>query len=139
MLHDGKAGEFYDWDSRGNIVYEAEIDDASGVFAAVAQQMDRMGPVLAKVTRRSTERRFGKGSRISESKQADKTITYLHDAAGCVVEKTVRYADGRVEAYKFEWNTLGQMTSAVTPNYGKCLFTYDAIGRRSAESRKCKA
>ena len=131
VLHDGKAGEFYDWDSRGNIVYEAEIDDdASGVFAAVAQQMDRMGAVLAKATRRSTERRFGKGSRISESKQADKTITYLHDAAGCVVEKTVRHADGRVEAYKFEWNTLGQMVRAVVPGGGVWKYRYDAMGRR---------
>ena len=134
VLHDGKAGEFYDWDSRGNIVYEAEIDDASGVFAAVAQQMDRMGPVLAKAPRKSTERRFGKGSRISESKQADKTITYLHDAAGCVIEKTVRHADGRVEAYKFEWNTLGQMVSATVPGGGVWKYRYDATGRRAQKN-----
>ena len=137
VLHDGKAGEFYDWDSRGNIVYEAEIDDASGVFAAVAQQMDRMGAVLAKATRRSTERRFGKGSRISESKQADKTITYLHDAAGCVVEKTVRHADGRVEAYKFEWNTLGQMVRATAPDGAVWDYRYDAKSRRTIKAAQC--
>ena len=133
VLHDGKAGEFYDWDSRGNIVYEAEIDDASGVFAAVAQQMDRMGAVLAKAPRRSTERRFGKGSRISESKHVDKTITYVHDAAGCVVDKTVRYADGRVETYKFEWNTLGQMVRAVVPDGSDWRYDYDPAGRRSSK------
>ncbi len=30
VLHDGKQGEFYEWDSRGNIFYEAEVQDARG-------------------------------------------------------------------------------------------------------------
>jgi RHS repeat-associated protein len=64
----------------------------------------------------------------------DGRSSYEYDAEGRLICKRRRTLSGKVLSWTYEWNALGQLVRAETPDQGTWTYDYDPLGRRCAKS-----
>ncbi|MEU1188348.1 putative T7SS-secreted protein [Streptomyces sp. NPDC005859] len=63
------------------------------------------------------------------------SIRYEHDSLGRVVLRRKIRLSRKADTWRYEWDTEGRLTSAVTPDGTRWRYHYDPLGRRTAKQR----
>ena len=77
-------------------------------------------------TKEKTDRVYGAGSRLLETKDA----TFSYDEEGNLVQKVEKNGD----TWKYEYNGNGMMSKVIKPDQTEVTFKYDSLGRRIEKS-----
>ncbi|MGN4127498.1 RHS repeat domain-containing protein [Lysinibacillus sphaericus] len=106
----------YGYDEFSNLVWSNQ----GGQFDFLHRSVDDVGNLYE--TKEKTDRVYGAGSRLLETKEA----TFSYDEEGNLVQKVEKNGDTR----KYEYNSNGMMAKVIKPDKTEVTFKYDSLGRR---------
>ncbi|MFJ8100488.1 RHS repeat domain-containing protein [Lysinibacillus sp. NPDC096212] len=110
----------YGYDEFSNLVWSNEGDQ----FDFLHRSVDDVGNLYE--TKEKTDRVYGAGSRLLETKEA----TFSYDDEGNLIEKVEKNGD----TWKYEYYGNGMMSKVIKPNNTEVTFKYDSLGRRIEKS-----
>ncbi|QPQ30175.1 RHS repeat-associated core domain-containing protein [Lysinibacillus sp. JNUCC 51] len=106
----------YGYDEFSNLVWSNQ----GGQFDFLHRSVDDVGNLYE--TKEKTDRVYGAGSRLLETKEA----TFTYDDKGNLIQKIEKNGD----TWKYEYNGNGMMSKVIMPDNTEVTFKYDSIGRR---------
>ncbi|MFT9820074.1 RHS repeat domain-containing protein [Lysinibacillus sp. NPDC056185] len=110
----------YGYDEFSNLVWSNQ----GGQFDFLHRSVDDVGNLYE--TKEKTDRVYGTGSRLLETKEA----TFSYDDEGNLIEKVEKNGD----TWKYEYYGNGMMSKVIKPNNTEVTFKYDSLGRRIEKS-----
>ncbi|WP_161804433.1 RHS repeat-associated core domain-containing protein [Lysinibacillus xylanilyticus] len=110
----------YGYDEFSNLVWSNE----GGQFDFLHRSVDDVGNLYE--TKEKTDRVYGAGSRLLETKEA----TFSYDEEGNLAQKVEKNGD----TWKYEYNGNGMMSKVIKPDRTEVTFKYDSLGRRIEKS-----
>ncbi|MFT9820081.1 hypothetical protein [Lysinibacillus sp. NPDC056185] len=110
----------YDYDEFSNLVWSNQ----GGQFDFLHRSVDDVGNLYE--TKEKTDRVYGAGSRLLETKEA----TFSYDDEGNLVQKVEKNGD----TWEYEYNGNGMMSKVVRPDKTEITFKSDSLGRRIEKS-----
>ncbi|MFP3919922.1 hypothetical protein U5N28_19130, partial [Lysinibacillus telephonicus] len=110
----------YGYDEFRNLVWSNQ----GGQFDFLYRSVDDVGNLYE--TREKTDRVYGAGSRLLETKDAK----FPYDEEGNLVEKVETNGD----TWKYEYYGNGMMSRVIKPDKLEVTFKYDTLGRRIEKS-----
>ncbi|MCH1624645.1 RHS repeat-associated core domain-containing protein [Fredinandcohnia quinoae] len=116
----------YGYDEFSNLVW---ANQDSSQFDFLYRSVDDVGNLYE--TRDKSDRVYGAGSRLLETKDAK----FFYDEEGNLVEKVEKNGD----TWKYEYYGNGMMSKVIKPDETEVTFKYDSLGRRIEKSSEDKA
>ncbi|MFY0519801.1 RHS repeat domain-containing protein [Lysinibacillus sp. UGB7] len=110
----------YGYDEFSNLVWSNQ----GGQFDFLHRSVDDVGNLYE--TKEKTDRVYGAGSRLLETKEA----TFSYDEEGNLVQKVEKNGD----TWKYEYYGNGMMSKVIKPDKTEVTFKYDSLGRRIEKS-----
>ncbi len=110
----------YGYDEFSNLVWSNQ----GGQFDFLHRSVDDVGNLYE--TKEKTDRVYGAGSRLLETKEA----TFSYDEEGNLVQKVEKNGD----TWKYEYYGNGMMSKVIRPDNKEVTFKYDSLGRRIKKS-----
>nr|WP_276569509.1 RHS repeat-associated core domain-containing protein [Lysinibacillus sphaericus] len=107
----------YGYDEFSNLVWSNQGDQ----FDFLHRSVDGVGNLYE--TKEKTDRVYGAGSRLLETKEA----TFSYDEEGNLIQKVKKNGD----TWKYEYNGNGMMSKVIRPDNTEVTFKYDPLGRRT--------
>ncbi|MGE7912651.1 DUF6531 domain-containing protein [Lysinibacillus xylanilyticus] len=110
----------YGYDEFSNLVWSNQ----GGQFDFLHRSVDDVGNLYE--TKEKTDRVYGAGSRLLETKEA----TFSYDDDGNLIQKVEKNGD----TWKYEYYGNGMMSKVIKPDNTEVTFKYDSLGRRIEKS-----
>ncbi|MGE7129313.1 RHS repeat domain-containing protein [Lysinibacillus xylanilyticus] len=110
----------YGYDEFSNLVWSNQGDQ----FDFLHRSVDDVGNLYE--TKEKTDRVYGAGSRLLETKEA----TFSYDDEGNLIQKVEKNGD----TWKYEYDGNGMMSKVIKPDQTEVTFKYDSLGRRIEKS-----
>ncbi|PZO67308.1 MAG: hypothetical protein DI498_02900 [Paracoccus denitrificans] len=124
-IEDGRTGHtLMSYDARGQIAALRHVPHA-GQDALTQYDYDASRNLTRITDDDSTTSLALSAGRVQQSGD----ISFVHDACGRVVEKTVQRA-GDYQTWRYEWNAYNRLVAVTTPRGQRWAYRYDAFGRR---------
>ncbi|WP_427108123.1 RHS repeat domain-containing protein [Lysinibacillus xylanilyticus] len=106
----------YGYDEFSNLIWSNQ----GGQFDFLHRSVDDVGNLYE--TKEKTDRVYGAGSRLLETKEA----TFTYDDEGNLIKKVEKNGD----TWKYEYYGNGMMSKVIRPDKIEVTFKYDSLGRR---------
>ncbi|MFF2795150.1 hypothetical protein [Lysinibacillus xylanilyticus] len=110
----------YGYDEFSNLVWSNQ----GGQFDFLHRSVDDVGNLYE--TKEKTDRVYGPGSRLLETREA----TFTYDDEGNLIQKVEKNGD----TWKYEYYGNGMMAKVIRPDNTEVTFKYDSLGRRIEKS-----
>ncbi|MEK5039315.1 RHS repeat-associated core domain-containing protein [Sporosarcina sp. FSL K6-3457] len=121
MVNELTAGQTtYGYDEFSNLVWSNE----GNPFDFLHRNVDDVGNLYE--TKEKTDRVYGAGSRLLETKDAK----FSYDEEGNLVQKVEKNGD----TWQYEYTGNGMMSKVIKPDQTEVTFKYDSLGRRIEKS-----
>ncbi|MFP3919987.1 DNA/RNA non-specific endonuclease, partial [Lysinibacillus telephonicus] len=115
----------YGYDEFSNLVWSNQ----GGQFDFLYRSVDDVGNLYE--TREKSDRVYGPGSRLLETKDAN----FSYDEEGNLIEKVENNGD----TWKYEYYGNGMLSKVIKPDKTEVTFKYDTLGRRVEKSSNEKS
>ncbi|OXS70189.1 hypothetical protein B1B04_18655 [Lysinibacillus sp. KCTC 33748] len=106
----------YGYDEFSNLIWSNQ----GGQFDFLYRSVDDVGNLYE--TKEKTDRVYGAGSRLLETREA----TFTYDDEGNLIQKVEKNGD----TWKYEYYGNGMMSKVIRPDKTEVTFKYDSLGRR---------